>query len=667
MIKKLFFWLVGVCLSLALVGYILLFTPLGHSLFKPLLQSKIDSLSPIRLEITEFELTFTTLRLTLKNGEYIDITLIGDFWLPSQEFELRLNALVRDMSIFGELVDTPLQGGFSLEAQASGRIDNFEIHAKSDIAKSFSTLYLRFVHRELQSLDIQTKEASLPELLAMLGHKPYIKGLLSIDSKFLARDSKLEGSTSAVVSHGAFDTHALQRDFGIALEDTAFSAHLDAQSSDEAITHTFAFTSPIGTIHAQGKSLLPHSLTLPALRSLPTQGTFSLNLSNLAPFSPLVGRAIRGGLQSSGSIEGEGLKSLEIRGESDIASSQTRYAITLRDLRPLEITSHAQGAALKQLLWMLHLPPYANATIDMDLHILDLDSIPTTTLKTKASGSLDTATMLKNFGVALPRTPLTLALSMSFKGDEGRGELSVDSKPLRLEAQPIITRARTLHSPYALLLKDASKLLFASGITLQGVLDISGEFDFTQSPSLSFSTQSLGGTLSGDYRDSQIQARLDSIMSQKLLELFAIPQILQAPLSGTLSYNTLGAFGTLTLLGTQGKLAQSKLSSDAMRLLGVDMTKEIYHNIALSARIDEMRLNAEFRLDSPRTHLSSQDARIDLRTRRIDMPLNLRIGESEANVWLTDSLTSPNVRVEIKNLIIKSDEILKGLGGILKH
>ena len=72
MIKKLFFWIVGACLTLALAGYVLLFTPLGHSLFKPLLQSKLDSLSPIRLEITEFELTFTTLNLVLKNGEYID-------------------------------------------------------------------------------------------------------------------------------------------------------------------------------------------------------------------------------------------------------------------------------------------------------------------------------------------------------------------------------------------------------------------------------------------------------------------------------------------------------------------------------------------------------------------------------------------------------------------
>lgn len=666
MIKKLFFWIIGVCLSLALAGYVLLFTPLGHSLFKPLLQSKLDSLSPIRLEITEFELTFTTLNLVLKNGEYIDITLSGDFWLPSQEFDLRLSALVRDMSIFGELVDTPLQGGFSLEAQASGRVDNFEIHAKSDIAKSFSTLYLRFVHRELQSLDIQTKEASLPELLAMLGHKPYIKGLLSIDSKFFARDSKLEGSTSAVVSHGAFDTHALNKDFDIALEDTAFSATLSAQSSDEAITHTFAFTSPIGTIHAQGRSLLPSSLTLPALRSLPTQGTFSLNLSNLSPFSPLVGRAIRGGLQSSGSIEGEGVRALEIRGESDLSGSQTRYAISLQDLRPLEITAHAQGAALERLLWMLHLPPYANATLDIHLQALGLDSVPTTTLSAQASGMLNTDIALKEFGIALPRTPLTLALSMVFERDEGRGVLSVDSKPLRLEAQPITTRAHTLHSPYALLLKDASKLLFASGIALNGALDLRGEFSFDKSPSLSFATQDLGGTLRGSYRDSQIKAQLDSVMSQKLLALFGIPQILQAPLSGSLSYNTLGAFGTLTLSGTEGKLAQSKLSSDAMRLLGVDMTSEMYHNIALSARIDETRLNAEFRLDSPRTHLSSQGARIDLRTRRINAPLALRIGESEANVWLTESLTNPNVRIEIKSLIIKSEEILKGLGKVLK-
>lgn len=664
-VKKIFLWILGVCVALTLASYVLLFTPLGNSLLKPLLQSKIDSLAPIKLEITEFVLKADSLHLVLQNNEYVHIALDGDFWIPSQEFSLNLNALVQDISIFGELVDTPMQGGFKLEAHGSGTFKNFEVLAKSDIAKSFSTLHMRFAHRQLHSIDTQIQEANIQEILAMLGHKPYIKGLLTLNAKFLKQDSHLEGMATATLPNGAFDTNALKKDFDIELEDTAFSVNLNAQTANDDITHTFAFASPIGTIHAQGKTLLPKTLTLIALHSLPIQSSFNLNLSNLAPFSPLIGRAIRGSLQSSGTIKGAGFKTLEIQGESDIASSQTNYTIALRDLNPLGFELHTKNAALEQLLWIFHFPPYANATLDMDLQASELDSMPTAKLLAKASGTFNAD--MKEFGIAFPRTPLALTLSGTFTGEQGTGEMNLISDTLQLEAQPITLHAHTLHSLYKLHIKDASKLSLPSGIKLNGALELAGELEFDKITSFTFSTHSLGGEMKGSYRDWQLDAQLDSLSSQKILALFGIPQVLQASVSGTFSYNTLGSFGTLALSGKEGKLTANKLSTDAMRFLGVDMTKETYQDISLYAKLDDAKLNAEFQLDSPNTHLSSKKTQLNLQNRLIDALMVLRIGKNEANVWLSEELANPNVRLEIKNLIIRSDEILKGLGNILNN
>lgn len=660
MLKKLALWIVGIFTALVAAGYVLLFTPFGNNLLKPLLQSKIDSLVPIKLEITEFRLTFDNIYLALRNGAYIDIVLDGDFWLPSQEFALTLNAYVQDISIFGELVDTPLQGSFKLEAQSSGTFNNFQLTAKSDIAKSFSTLHMHLLNGQIHNLDAQIQEANLQEILAMLGHKPYINGALNVHAK-LEQGGVFQAN--AIVLQGVFDKDALKKDFDIELEDNTFKAHLDAHTQDTHIAHTLEFLAPIGTIHAHGTTLLPHTLTLPALSTLPTQSTFTLNLTNLTPFSPLLNRAIRGSLRSSGSIEGTGIVALEIKGESDLARSQTRYAMSLRDLKPHSLEIHTKGAAGQQLLWMLYLPPYANATLDLDLQASQLDSIPSATLSLQASGTLTDDT--KTLGITLPRTPLALTLSGEITGDRGSGMISLSSDVLRLEAQPITIRDHMLHSPYTLHIQDLSKLALSSGMRLFGALELVGDMELDKILSVRFGTHSLGGDVRGEYRDSQLSAQLDSLSSHKILTLFGIPPILQAPLSGTLTYNTLASYGTLTLSGKEGKLAPNKLSSDVMRFVGVDMTRERYHDIALTALFDDASVNAEFRLDSPRTHLSSQKTHLNLQTKRIDSTLRLRIGESEANVRLSEGLAHPNV--EIKNLILKSDQLLKGLGNLLNN
>lgn len=663
MLKKSIFWFLGIVVACAIIAYTLLFSAFGNALLKPLLQAKIDSLAPIKLEITQFSLKPDALYLELQNGAYIDIVLDGHFWIPSQEFTLTLNALVHDISIFGELVDTPLQGAFRLEAQSSGTFDDFNIVAKSDIAKSFSTLHIYLRNQQLQSLEVYMQEASIQELLAMLGHKPYINGVLSIDTKLIHKDSAFEGATNAVVRNGVFNTEALQKDFGIALEDNSFSARLDTQTQDKSITHTFEFLAPIGNIHAQGVATLPDTLSFATLRTMPIDTSFRFGFSNLTPFSPIFARAIRGSLQGSGTITGALLEALEIQGHSDFANSNTHYKLMFKDLLPLSFEAHTQNMALKELLWMLYLPPYTSAILDADLFMTNLHTTPTTKIVAKANGMLNPDT--KIMPLTLPRTPLTLHISMNLNGSNGDGALSLVGDSLQLEANPLKIQDFTFFSPYTLHIQDLTKLAFSSGITLRGGLDFSGNMTFDKLIAFDFLTQSLGGMITGNYRDSQINAQLHDIASQKILALFGIAPVVQAELSGNFSYNTLAQRGVLSLSGKDGKMSTNALSNDVVRFLGVDMTKEIYQNVALDTKFDDATLHANFALDSQNTHLQSQKTHINLQTRTIDSLLTLRIGKNEANVWLTQNLQKPNVRVELKNLVLDSAELLQGLGNFL--
>ena len=293
----------------------------------------------------------------------------------------------------------------------------------------------------------------------------------------------------------------------------------------------------------------------------------------------------------------------------------------------------------------------------------NLHTTPTTKIVAKANGMLNPDT--KIMPLTLPRTPLTLHISMNLNGSNGDGALSLVGDSLQLEANPLKIQDFTFFSPYTLHIQDLTKLAFSSGITLRGGLDFSGNMTFDKLIAFDFLTQSLGGMITGNYRDSQINAQLHDIASQKILALFGIAPVVQAELSGNFSYNTLAQRGVLSLSGKDGKMSTNALSNDVVRFLGVDMTKEIYQNVALDTKFDDATLHANFALDSQNTHLQSQKTHINLQTRTIDSLLTLRIGKNEANVWLTQNLQKPNVRVELKNLVLDSAELLQGLGNFL--
>jgi hypothetical protein len=167
----------------------------------------------------------------------------------------------------------------------------------------------------------------------------------------------------------------------------------------------------------------PHNMiTIKGRYSLFSQ-SFDLNydvaLHELASLEPLTKKKLNDSFLSNGKVVGD-MKFLTIKGESDVAKSNTTYKVELHDLNPTSIIANVSNLDLASLLHMLGEKKYADAAVNLNVnfknitpHKLDGDIL----LLTK-EGRINRAVMKKDFNITLPKTLFSMNLDAKLKGDD---------------------------------------------------------------------------------------------------------------------------------------------------------------------------------------------------------------------------------------------------------
>ncbi|RDU55243.1 hypothetical protein CQA49_02415 [Helicobacter sp. MIT 00-7814] len=646
--KKFLLWLFGIIFALVALLFVALFTPIGNNLFKPLLQAQIDKYAPLKLELETFKLRFNSIDVLMRNEENIIITLGGDFSLFSQDVDLALKVDARDISIFGELVETPLSGSFTLEALAQGNIHNLSVRISSDIARSFSLISAFVKDFSLESIKVDIRNLQIQEALAMVGQKPYASGLLGVEADIKGNENlEFNGRADVKITQGALSQNLIKKDFGAEIPKINFTNTLALIFDMDKVAHTLQFSSNAGVIESEGKT---------TLENLFTNSTYSVNLSNLALFTPLAGMPLRGDFKTQGNALGAITQNLDIQGVSNVADSKTSYALNLKNLAPNTATLGIKDLQIHKALWILNMPQYAKGTLTTDIDASNLANKLNATINAQIKGSTENAVMKKEFELDMPKTPFTLDISADIKELKGNANALFSSPLATLEAKPITLDLEkiTFSAPYALTLPDLGKLQFATKLKLVGKILAQGKFSFADSLFADFHTQSLGGDIRGELKDSQISAKLDSVNTLSLLKMLNVNQIFSSTLFGDFVYDTKISQGTLKASMKEGRILENELTKNIKRYLNFDMTGEVYKDITLSANIDEAVIDSAFSLASKNTTISSERTKLDLEKESIDSKISVGIKENKVDVYLTNALSKPSVRLDAKNLLIQS-------------
>lgn len=132
---------------------------------------------------------------------------------------------------------------------------------------------------------------------------------------------------------------------------------------------------------------------------------YSVNAAQLSALSEFVQMPLRGSFFTKGVIIGD-LERVKIKGQSDLASSDTRYELDLLSFEPQSLFATIKGLDLAKLLEMLNQGAYASARLDLDLQLssLDLKNLQGDAKITLKEGTINTDIMQNLYNVSLPQT-----------------------------------------------------------------------------------------------------------------------------------------------------------------------------------------------------------------------------------------------------------------------
>ena len=551
--KKTILWILGVILALIVIILCVLFTPPGNALLKPIIQGQIDKYAPIKLNLDTFSLGFSSIDVQINHNDDIKITLNGDFSLFSQTLDLALKVDAKDISVLGEMVDTPLQGSFVINTTAKGSFDNLEINTTSDIAKSFTDIRVLLQDYTPTSILAHIKDAQIKEFLAMAGMKPYANGSLNLEADIKGdTNMNFNGNALLSIAQGLVDSALIKKDFEVDVPKTTFLITLNALFDMNKLNHDFNFNANIGNIHSKGQTFI---------KELSTDSTYDVQLSDLSAFTPLAGMPIRGSFNTKGTIKGD-MKLLNIDGNSDVASSDTLYKATLKDLSPESAQAHIKNLRLDTLLWMIHMPRYATMHLNADSLVNDLDKGISTKTTLTLSGTTNNAVMKQEMDMDMPNTNFTLKSNIIL--DKGVGEanstLDSDIAQVKLAKTQINLNNVAFEAPYEAIIPNLKKLKFLTGIELAGDFKAKGIAKFKDTLYADFNTQSLGGSIDAKLDNNKLTASLKDINTLKLLTMAQVKPVFSSNMNGNLNYDTLIQKGTLKAVISNGKLMPNQIT-----------------------------------------------------------------------------------------------------------
>jgi len=155
---------------------------------------------------------------------------------------------------------------------------------------------------------------------------------------------------------------------------------------------------------------------------------YAVKLKELATLETLTQKKLNDSFFTDGNVKGD-MQDIQIKGESDVAKSNTSYSIELQDFNPTSIIANVSDLDLASLLHMLGEKKYADAAVNLKVnfknitpHQLDGDIL----LLTK-KGELNRTVMKKDFGITVPKTLFKMNLDAKLKGDDVDFRYKLDS------------------------------------------------------------------------------------------------------------------------------------------------------------------------------------------------------------------------------------------------
>lgn len=657
-------WVVGILITVIIAIYIVAFTSFGNGLLKPKIEQKIQEVTKLDSKLSTFSLSMSQFEIVLELSTSNQVLLKGEYSLFSQAFDIIYDVKIGAVEELKSLTNAALKGRVFTNGTIKGDMDLINIDGESDIAKSDTTYHIELTELNPTSIIAKVKSADLLSLLELGGQKPYASADVDLDINFKnITPHALDGDVLLQTHKGQIDSKLMKRDFNVTIPPSAFSMRLDAKLKGDDVDYKYLLNSNLAKITSSG-NINPEPLALDI--------KYALNIKELAVLKPITNADVRGKFNLDGTAKGTKMN-LKVKGKSDVADSNTRFDINLKDFQATTVKANIKDMKLHKILYMLKQPHYTDGIFSMDVDISDANTktLKGTVVSKVKSGLIDSNYMTKTyeFKSKMPRTTFNMTAVTKLNANIVDTKVDFNSNLANLD----VKQARfnmtdsSIVTDYLVKVPSLDKLFFVSQRHLRGGISANGEFKKAKDLDLTIHSNIAGGKIDAKLHNDDFHADIKSIQTLDALHILIYPEIFQSSLIGTLDYNLVKEKGLMKANLVDGKFTKNQMLDLIKQYAQTDLYKERFKG-SVNADIMKENIVASIDLLSNKSSIKTKNTRLNSKTQKINSKIDINANGNPIAIGLTGNVSAPKVSIDAEKLIKKEAEkaVKKELGKYLK-
>ena len=654
--KKFLIGLVSILVILMAIVYGLLFTSFGNSMLKPIIEAKINEKLPQKISLQTFKLTPSTLNLLIKVDQNSKIEAKGGYSLFKQSFDIKYLVDIDDLSKIAPLIGTKLQGPFETDGSVKGGKEKLNIVGKSSVVGSRTTYYVVLEDFKPKNVKAEIKDAKLAKILYMLSQPVYADADININADMDSLDvDNLEGKIKATMENGHTFPKVLHKEFNLTGANVSFKLNADSNIKSSIAKSNLIVDSNIA--HAKIENAVVD------IKKQSFDINYLVDVKKLSNLAPLIGIKLNGPFETDGSVKGD-KKRLKVVGKAKVVGSNTNYDLTLKNFKPKNAKIDIKDAKLAKILYMLSQPIYADASIDVhaDMSSLDMNDLEGIVKTRVKNGYTFPKVLHKEFNLTDAKIGFSANADTNIKKSIAKTKLNVDSTVAKVNVQNAIfnIKKNSLTSDYTVYVPNLDKLYFATKKHLKGDIKVTGDVKKDRDLVLTAHSDTLGGKVDAKLINNDFTGKIKGIEIVELTDMLIYPRIFDSSANADIDYNLLSKKGNIHANLLNGRILPNKVSFLLNQMARFDITKEIYKETKIDSKIDNRTIVSNLDMNSRLTHISSQNALLDLDKNYVDAKLQIDIKKTPVFVKIKGNINKPKIGIDAKSLIkTKAKEKIK--------
>ncbi len=203
---------------------------------------------------------------------------------------------------------------------------------------------------------------------------------------------------------------------------------------------------------------------------------YELKLTDLSFLSEVSKRQLSGALLSQGKVQGV-LENFTIKGESDLAKSDTKYTVVLKEMKLNKAAIKLSNLDIKTLLSILGEKAYSSGKVDLHVQLTDLSPqhMKGSVVAQIKKANLNAKTLKKELGFQLSRTSLKSDLKATFNDDSINYLFTLSSELAQLYSKGKASLTKeSIETIYKINIKELALLKSITKANLRGPFSTQG-------------------------------------------------------------------------------------------------------------------------------------------------------------------------------------------------